>query len=539
MMTGATVPVDTIVSADRIYVDPDGPGEWCRALAISGGEVIAAAAGAHDLDHLSGPRTQQIDLGGRVVLPGFDDTHTHLMAAVEAEGAVPLAGTRSIEDVLRRLRARALDTPAGQWIRTGSHWQELDLAERRLPTLAELDSVSTRHPILVQRGGHNAVANSLALSQAGIGPDVKTTAGGHFGRDTAGVLDGRLRDAAVFAVTREIPAPSAADRRAALVAASRRYAATGITTVRDCHVPAADLNFLGAARAADTLPLRVRALVGTAGMSSPEQVAELVHEIEPWRSRGDERLRVWGLKFVLDGGIEAGATTEPYRDREDYFGVLGWDPAELDQAIEIAVAAGWRVGVHAYGDRAVDEILAVFAQTRGRHPGLPVGALVIEHAGLTSAAQRHRASQLGVAVTVQQPLLQAAAKVQENHWGQGRVDRLFPVRSWLDAQVEIAAGSDYPVGMYGAMRSVWGMVTRETNVGVRGAEEAVDVATAIALHTTRAAQLLGEDQRRGRLQPGYLADLTVWSTDPYQTHVDRLRDLMPDQTWVAGTALPN
>lgn len=525
---------DQVFVADRIYPDPDAPGVYQGALAVTGGSVSAVGDDLGSLGDIVSPATQVIDLPGSYILPGFDDTHTHLMAAVESVGLPNLDGARSITELLGLLREHVRATEPSGWILTGSHWQELNLAERRLPTRTELDTVSTAHPILLRRGGHNAVANSLALALAGIEDDVTDMPGGQFERGADGRVNGRLLDNAVFAVARVIPAASRSERIEAMGCASAEYAASGTTAVRDCYVPLDDLDFLYSCAEAGELHVRVRALVGTAGMTSADQIEDLLTSLAPWRTRQSDFLQVWGVKFVLDGGLEAGATTEHYCGRPDYYGLLIWEPAELEQAIDAVVSAGWRVGVHAYGDRAVETILGIFEHTRARHPALPVGDLVIEHAGISNAVQRQRAASLGIAVTIQHPLLHDTAHVQETHWGAERVDNLFPVRSWMQEGVSIAAGSDYPVGMYGPMRSVWGMVTRQTVAGIRGRCEAVDRRTAICLHTTRAVQMLGEQGRRGRLWPGHAADFTVWPADPYLVPVAELEHLIPRQTWIDG-----
>jgi predicted amidohydrolase YtcJ len=211
-----------------------------------------------------------------------------------------------------------------------------------------------------------------------------------------------------------------------------------------------------------------------------------------------------------------------------------WEPDALEQAIERVVRRGWRVGTHAYGDRAVRILLDVYERVLASNPGLPPGTLVVEHAGLAGPAQRARAVALGVPVTIQHPLLHDTAEVETGYWGPARVEELFPVREWIDAGAVVAAGSDFPVGPYGAMISVWGMVTRETVAGVRGAHHAVTRDEAIALHTVEAARLLNESETRGTLAPGHLADYTVWPADPLTLGLDQLRDLMPTQTVLGG-----
>ncbi|KAJ2966683.1 hypothetical protein NQ176_g10033 [Zarea fungicola] len=140
----------------------------------------------------------------------------------------------------------------------------------------------------------------------------------------------------------------------------------------------------------------------------------------------------------------------------------------------------------------------------------------MEHGALATADQRERAVALGIPVTIQVPLLHDAAGIQEVYWGRERVNRLFPVRQWIDAGALVTAGSDFPVGPFGSLFSLWAMATRETVVGVRGLEHAITVAEGIALHTKAAVKMLGEEGSRGMLAMGLLADLNVWRDDPYE-----------------------
>ncbi|MFF4575877.1 amidohydrolase family protein [Streptomyces sp. NPDC001410] len=236
--------------------------------------------------------------------------------------------------------------------------------------------------------------------------------------------------------------------------------------MRDCAVTPDDYAVLPAAREARALNTRVRALISALGLTSKVQVEDLLDTMEDWRDGSDPWLQVWGVKFGLDGGLEAGATEEPYACDHAFSGTLTWD--------------------------------------------------------------------LGVPVTIQQPLLHDTAEVEEGFWGPERVARLFPARGWLDLGAQVSAGSDFPVGQFGVMRSVWGLTTRQTVIGVKGPEHAITYDEALTLHTTQAARLCGEENLRGTLTPGRLADRTIWDQDPALCHGDALRDLNPTHTVVGG-----
>lgn len=524
---------DLVIRAGAIHtLVPGMPPQ--RSLAVRGERIVDICAAPDGLDAWIGPGTRVFDGRGTTVLPSFDDTHTHLIFAAQGAFAVPVHRAASIPEFLDLIRERARSTPPGEWITTTTNWQELNFAERRMPTALELDQAADRHPVLVQRGGHNGVLNSQALRRAGITADTLAPPGGIIGREPDGTPNGRLIDSALHLVDHLLPRPDPEQRIAGLDIASHAYAAAGIGTVRDCAVPLPDLDLLARAAAAGRLGARVRALVTAQAAREPGQLDELLDAVEVRRHQPDPWLRVWGFKFVLDGGLEAGATEEPYVDHHDFCGLLLWPPDELASAVERVVRRGWRVGTHAYGDRAVRILIDVYERVLERNPWLPPRSLVIEHGGLASAQQRARAVRLGLPVTIQQPLLHDTAHVGLGFWGADRVADLFPAREWIDAGALVTAGSDFPVGRYGAMRSVWGMVTRNTVAGVLGAGHSITADEAIRLHTTAAAALFGEESLRGTLVPGRLADITIWPEDPTSCDVDRLRDLDPELTMVSG-----
>ncbi|GAA0691729.1 amidohydrolase [Kitasatospora atroaurantiaca] len=529
-------PADLVIRAGAVHTLVPGQ-DTQRAVAVTGERITALSPEPGGLDHLIGPATVVVDEPDATVLPAFDDTHTHLILAGYSVHDVPVHRARTIPEFLGLIRERAAATPPGQWIRTTTNWQELNLAEQRLPTAAELDQATTEHPVLVKRGSHNDVLNSHALRLAGITADTSQPNGGLIERDHQGRLTGRLVDHAMDLAERLLPRPDLADRIDGLRVASYDYAANGIGAVRDCMVPVEDLEVLRAVRDAGALGVRIRALVSGFSARSAAEVDELLDRMEGWRGTDDPWLRVWGVKFGIDGGIEAGALEEPYADRPCYCGTLLWEPDALFEAVDRVVRRGWRVGVHAWGDRGLRVLLDVYERVLQAHAGLPQGTLVIEHGGLARPEQRARAISLGIPVTVQHPLLHDVAAPQIRAWGPERVSDIFPLREWVDEGALLAAGSDFPVGPYGAMTSVWGMTTRQTSTGAQGPQHAITRAEAVALHTTNAARLLGETGERGSLAPGLLADVTLWPADPFTCSAKELEALRPDLTLVGGRAV--
>jgi predicted amidohydrolase YtcJ len=522
-----------VIRAGAIYTMAQKEARPMRSIAIAGGEVLAVGAAPHDLDGYVGAQTKVIDDPALTVLPGFIDTHTHLMFAAAAVHDVPVGEAKDIAGFVDLIRKRAAVTPKGEWIRTSSAWNEWNLAEQRMPTASDLDKATPDHPVLVRRGGHNDVLNTMGMRLAGLTRDTPTPRGGTIVKDANGNPTGWLIDAAKGMAERLFPPESVDQRIEELRLASLDFAVHGITTVRDAYVEEDEVPLLRSARERGALQVRVRAMVGLGFTARGSDPSERIERIAAEAKSGDDMFRIWGLKFVIDGGAENAATEEPYAGRPDFKGLLMWEADDLAKVIALAVRRGLKVGVHAWGDRAVRTVLDAYERVLAEVPGLPSGTLVLEHGGLSNAEQRARAIKMGIPVTAQHPLLHDLAFGLIQGWGTKRTADVFPLREWIREGALLGAGSDYPVGDYDAMASVWGMVTRQTRAGVLGPEHAIDVRTAVRLYTSDAARLVGESDV-GTLQPGRHADLVAYRSDPMQIPADQLRTLRPALTMVGG-----
>jgi predicted amidohydrolase YtcJ len=240
----------------------------------------------------------------------------------------------------------------------------------------------------------------------------------------------------------------------------------------------------------------------------------------------------------MDGGVEGGFLCEPYANNPAFRGHAFWAPDDFEQVVEHAVGRGWRVGCHAVGDCAVRRVLDAYEQVTLRHPDLPPGTLVIEHAFLADAAARGRAVRLGVGITVQHPLLYSLAGNLVRYWGPERASQVMPVRAWVDEGALIAAGSDCNVSFFDPLLSIWGLVTRGTRTaGVQGPQYRVDTYTAIGLYTAAGGRLLREEPSTGILAPGAYADIVGFRADLLDCPVDDLPSQQPALTLVGGRAV--
>jgi predicted amidohydrolase YtcJ len=512
-------------------------GETYRSLGVRGAEIVAVSAEPGGLDDLAGTATVVVDAGDLTVLPAFADSHEHLMEASRNTLLVPVDRARSVAEFTGMVSAAAGDAAPGAWIVTSMAWHESNLAENRLPTGAELDVAAPGHPVLARRGGHLAIASPPALAAAGIGPATPDPPGGKIGRMPDGRPDGVLEGGAVYQVAAFAPALTRAQLADGLARGSAAYAALGVGTVREAMVNLDELAAYQDAAERGRLSVRARPMIRVGNELTAEAAIALIDGLGVRSGFGDDWLRIWGLKFVMDGGVEGGALEQPYADDPASSGHLNWDPAVMTKVCAEAVGRGWRVGTHASGDRAVRTVLDVYEAVARQVGQLPPWTLVVEHALLSDAAQRERAVRGGFGITVQHPLLWNMGSEMLVTWGPERTREVNPLDQWLGLGADLAAGTDI-VRPFNPMTSIWGMVTRGTkSAGIQGPGHAIGVAAALELYTMGTARLNDEADRLGSITPGKLADLVAYPADPLTAGTDDLPALTPAFTIVGGRAV--
>jgi predicted amidohydrolase YtcJ len=497
-------------------------GEVYRSVGLRGAEIAAVSPEPDGLDDLASAGTVLTDAGDLTLLPAFADSHEHLLEASRNTLLVPVDRARSIAEFTAMVACAARDAAPGAWIMTSMAWHESNLAENRLPTSAELDAVAPSHPVLARRGGHLAIANSAALTAAGIEP--------------GGRADGVLEGGAVWQVAALAPAATQAELTEALGRSSAAYAALGVGTIREAMIDLEELAAYQAAAEQGKLSVRARPLIRVGNELTADEAIALIDGL-PAPGVGDDWLRLWGLKFVMDGGVEGGALEQPYTSDPANSGHLNWDPDVMTRVCTHAVRGGWRIGTHAAGDRGVRTVLDVYEAVVAATGPLPPWTLVIEHVLLSDTAQRQRTVRDGFGVTVQHPLLWNMGSEMLNTWGPERTHRVNPLDQWLAVGADLAAGTDI-ARPFNPMLNVWGMATRGTKAaGVQGREHAIPVATALELYTMGTARLNHEEGRLGSITPGKLADLVAYPTDPMTADPDDLAELTPVGTIVGGRVM--
>lgn len=526
---------DTVVRAKAIYdFSPDNQDR--KSIAIANGRIIKTSTTWEGCDALIGPDTEVISEPNLTVTPGLFDTHNHFFWTSQDIHNVNLESARSISDVQELLRERANTEPEGTWIVSSRRWHESVLREDRLPTAAELDAVSTRHPILVRRGGHVASANSKAFELAGISAATPDPPGGTIERTTEGEPAGPLIEfPAFFPLLELVPTRDRQSKTQDLRKLAQEYNAMGITAVRD---PGLDLEAVRTyieTWEKSPLPLRINAMFRLDPSQDTQYKLNQLENINITPGYGDEFFKIDGLKIFSDGGVEGGWLSESYENDEHYHGHGLISEDDLYRVVRQAASQNWKVGTHAVGDLALEMVLNVYQRVidelnLGKEHGL-----VVEHAFFADADSRAKAIALNIPITVQHPLLYALGGNMVKYWGAERTAQVMPVQAWLDEGGQLSAGSDCNVAPPEPMLSIWGLITRDTlTVGIQGQESAIDRRTAFRLYTFEGARLVGEHSTRGRLLEGYAADFVCFDTDVLECTESELREAKPVMTWVNG-----
>jgi predicted amidohydrolase YtcJ len=484
-----------------------------EAVACLGSRIVAVGSNG-EIRKWIGAGTEAIDLGGKLVLPGFNDAHVHFFSGGENLASVQLRDAKSEEELRRRIAEFAAKQPAGRWI-TGGDWDHENWTPARLPTRQSIDAVTTGHPVFVNRlDGHMALANSEALRLAGITRDTPDPPGGTIVRDAAGEPTGVLKDAAMERMYRTIPEPSQ-DRIADAVRAAMRYAAeNGVTSVQDMSASPEILRVYQALLARGELTVRIS---GHQPLAAWQRLAAVGLRA----GFGGEKLHIGGLKGFADGSL--GSTTallfEPYLDAPNTSGLANSEmipESKMQKHILDADRAGLQVAVHAIGDKANHIILGMYEEAE-RQNGARDRRFRIEHAQHLRMEDIPRFGKLHVIASMQPYHSIDDGRWAEKRIGPERAKGTYAFRALLDSGAVLAFGSDWDVAPMEPLMGIYAAATRRTLDGKHPdgwvPEQKIGVAEAIRAYTMGSAYASFDEQIKGSIEPGKLADLVVVSDD--------------------------
>jgi predicted amidohydrolase YtcJ len=516
----------------RIWTgDPARP--WAEALAVNG-ETISAVGSNDEVRRVLGS-AQQIDAGGRLVVPGFIDTHVHFVDSGFRLASVQLRDAKTREEFVNRIAAFAATVPSGTWI-TGGDWDH-SLWGGELPRRDWIDAVTPNHPVWINRlDGHMSLANSVALKAAGVTRATKDVPGGEIVRTPEGEPTGLLKDNAMSLVDKAMPDPSDEMRDRALAAAMKYVNERGVTSIHNMG-SWADLATFGRARKANTLTTRI---YGVVPLADWERLRDVVSRKEHGgeAGRGDAWLRVGGLKGFVDGslGSHTAAFHEPFDDAPMDRGLLVNTPEDLYRWISGADKAGLHVMVHAIGDRANGMLLDIYERVTAEN-GPRDRRFRIEHAQHLASADMPRFAKLQVI-----PSMQPYHAIDDGRWAEkyigSRIRTTYAFRSLLDAGARLAFGSDWFVAPPTPLEGIYAAVTRRTideaNPGGWVPEQKIPVEEALRAYTSGAAYSSFDESTRGQLSAGKLADFVVLDQNIFEIPAEQIRHVNVGMTFVGG-----
>jgi hypothetical protein len=511
-----------------------------KAIATRKDRVLAVGSN-EEIRKLADPKTQIIDLHGQTVLPGFNDAHTHLASGGLTKLRVNLEGSKSLEEMKARIAERAKAAGDGEWL-TGRGWDHTLWPGAKLPTRQDLDAVTGDHPaVFVRVDGHIAIANSAALKAGGITRETPDPPGGKIDRDAGGEATGILRETAKDAMLAKVPPPTPAQRRRALELALADAAQWGVTSVQD-NSEWEDFLVFEQLEREGKLTLRI-----TEWLPFGESL-EVLKQRRDAHPHDDPMLHTGMLKGYMDGslGSRTAAMLAPFSDDPKNTGLPQFEQEKLnrmtaDRAFSGPVAgfdAGFQIGFHAIGDRGVDMALEAFEHAildsveggefmhfAAHHPPakmeqvrqdyLDTFRFRIEHAQVVTPGQFKKFRELKIIASMQPNHLLTDMNWAQERIGPERAKHSYAWKEFLENNVRLAFGTDYPVEPITPFRGIYAAVTRKNEAGTVSyfPEQKLTIDQAIAAYTTGSAYAEFAEKEKGLLTPGMLADFAVLDRD--------------------------
>ena len=515
-VTQRVAPADIVFKNGTIY-SPNERSSQAQAIAVKGDKIVFVGTNAAAQKYV-GPKTRVVDLHGNTVLPGFTDAHQHLSGVGFREMTLNLEGTSSLQDFLAKVKARVDHAKPGEWV-TGRGWIETHWQPPTFPTRQDLDSIAPNNPVILTRAdGHASVVNSAALKKAGVTKTTFNPFGGEISKDKNGEPNGMLLDAAQGLVRRQIPPESAADAEQAVVLGAKRDVELGWTQVQDAGGSYADVDIFKKLYSQGAIKLRIYKAVYGPGASAKRLLSE-----GPIIGEFQNRLTVRTIKVVSDGalGSRGAALLEPYSDAPETSGYLTVKAEELRPMLIDALKKGIQVETHAIGDKANRFILDEYARALQEVPAaqrkIADPRWRVEHAQIVNPADIPRFAKLGIIPSMQPSHAIGDLYFAPSRLGMARLAGAYAWESFIKLGVVVPGGSDAPVERGEPMIEFYAAVARKAQNGFSGEgwhpEEAVTRMQALKMFTIWPAYAAFEEDLRGTIEVGKLADLTILSAD--------------------------
>lgn len=532
---------DTVFTNARVLT-VDAEFSEAEAIAIRGNLILAVGTDAEVRNAASG-NAAIVDMGGKTILPGFIDAHTHVVSGSVVDAVMEYVGMArftTVDQVLQHIAKRAAETPAGDWLVFRNFDPAVQEGADAL-TFAQLDPISAEHPIFVlNASGHLAYANSKAFEVSGITGDIEDPPGGEFVRDAGGRLTGTIKNNVAFLkIAENYPAMMEANPVEGLISLLGKWAEHGLTTVSELSLGAlaqspADAQVMAAAAQSGRLTARIRAYpFYTLGSDAWDSAGVM-------QGDGNAMARIAGYKLVADGSNQGftGLQRDPYLNRDDR-GLAYMEPEELTAVALERARKGWHLAIHGNGDAAIDNILDTCQALVDAGIDMSRVRPRIEHCSILHDEQIARMKDLGVSASFLIGHVHYwGVAMRDEVFGEGKAQLLDRCRSAEEAGVGFTLHSDFMVTDPDPLHMIEMAVTRRTWKEpdyVLAPQETISVESAIRAMTSEAAWQLFSDHEVGSLEPGKLADLVILDRDPRDVEQDEIKNIKVIETWMDGS----
>jgi predicted amidohydrolase YtcJ len=526
--------VHTVDADDRI----------CEAVVVAGDRIVFAGsdadafafAGISPDEIPSGDGPRLINLNGKSLVPGLIDSHLH--TAVFGANAMAVdcrsPGVSSIDDIKRLIAEAAAKAPAGTWIR-GWGYDHSKLKEKRHPNRWDLDEAAPENPVMISRVcAHISTHNSMSLALAGIGDHDDPPADGGAYEKIDGVVSGVMFENAHMNMMK-VAALGKDELVDAIETAGRFLISEGITSVHDSGGYGA-VQMRAVQEAIETGRMKVRMNMMIFSFVDNLDFVNDWLKVGSNTGLGNDRLRIGPLKIMIDGSSSGptAATRKPYTSNPDDSGIMSLSQAQIDDVVLRAQKAGWQMTCHAVGDRAIDAMLTAYEKANEACPRKDARHR-IEHCAMMTEGLLERVRALGVIPVPQPVFLYEFGDGYFINYGRERADMMFPCASFLRAGVPIAGSSDCPITFSNPMLNIYMAVNRRTQTGQHiGGDESITVAEALRAFTMGGAYASFEEDIKGSIETGKLADLVVLSDDLYAVPSEKIRSIRAELTMIGG-----
>ncbi|MEP6768293.1 MAG: amidohydrolase [Acidobacteriota bacterium] len=536
MAAGASTagPPDLLLEGATVYESAQSPGRLASVVTREGRILfVGDPARAREL----APSAKVVAVAGAAVFPGWADAHGHLLGLGKSLETADLKGAATPTEAAARIAAIASKLPSEAWAE-GRGWDQNRWPGGSYPDARDLDVVRDRPAVARRVDGHAIWVNGAALRKAGVGASTPDPAGGRILRRADGSPTGVLVDNAMELVTRAMPGPSAGDFARQIVAAARACARLGLTSVQDASgYGPEDIDSLRRLADRGELPLRIYATVSPEASNLRAALARGTRV-----GRGGDFLTIRAIKAYADGalGSRGAALLADYSDEPGNRGLLVTPPERLAEIARQARHAGWQLWIHAIGDRGNRVALDAFSAASQAEPRAPAGGdrPRIEHAQVIAVDDIPRFPRDGVIASVQPTHATSDREWAEKRVGPDRIRGAYAWRRLVKAGARLAGGSDFPVESENPLLGFYAAITRQDVSGRPPGgwrpEECLSRAEALALFTSDAAFAAFEEDRHGRIAPGFEADLTVFASDPMRAPAGEIPSIRTLLTVVGG-----